>query len=41
MARASGDDAWLTVRPPIVPLSAAEAQSLFEALDGTGFRLAA
>ena len=39
MARATGDESWLNVRPPVAPLSAAEAQSLFEALDGTGFRL--
>ena len=41
MARATGDAAWTTVRPPNVPLSEADASALFAALDGTGFKLAA
>ena len=39
MARGTGNDAWLTVRPPIAPLPPAAAQSLFTALDSTGFAL--
>jgi 4-hydroxy-tetrahydrodipicolinate synthase len=40
-ARHSGDKSWLTVRPPVAPLSAAEETALFAALDGTQFKLAA
>ena len=40
-ARHTGDKSWLTTRPPVAPLSAAEEAALFAALDGTQFKLAA
>jgi 4-hydroxy-tetrahydrodipicolinate synthase len=39
MARSTGDDGWLAVRPPLVTLDAAKRQALFKALDGIGFAL--
>jgi 4-hydroxy-tetrahydrodipicolinate synthase len=40
-ARHTGNKTWLTVRPPVAPLSAANEAALFAALDGTQFKLAA
>lgn len=37
LARATGDPAWANVRPPLVPLGAAERGALFAALDATGY----
>ncbi len=34
-----GDPAWATVRPPLHPLSAAQASALRESLDGDGFTM--
>ncbi len=39
-ARHAGDAAWLTLRPPHLPLSAEAASRLFEAFDACGLRLA-
>lgn len=39
MARITGDDAWLAVRPPLVVLDAAKRAALFQALDGIGVTL--
>lgn len=40
MARHSGDQSWIKIRPPLMPLAAEQAKSLFDALDATGFSLA-
>jgi len=40
-ARHTGDKGWLTTRPPVAPLSAANEAALFAALDSTQFKLAA
>ena len=40
MARHHGDESWLALRPPLVPLTPAEAKGLFAGLDATGFSLA-
>ncbi len=37
VARVSGDDGWLNVRPPFVGLDEAEAAALFSALEDAGF----
>jgi 4-hydroxy-tetrahydrodipicolinate synthase len=39
MARITGDDAWLAVRPPLVTLDAAKRAALFQTLDGIGLAL--
>jgi 4-hydroxy-tetrahydrodipicolinate synthase len=41
VARALGDDEWITVRPPLVELTAAQRESLAADLDAHGFTLAA
>ncbi len=41
MARHTGDERWLNLRPPLVNLEPEEAQALFSGLDDAGFRLAA
>lgn len=37
LARRDGDDGWLTMRPPLMPLDEAEAAALFAALEAAGF----
>ncbi len=37
VARASGDQQWARTRPPLMPLSAAEAQAVYDKLDAIGF----
>jgi 4-hydroxy-tetrahydrodipicolinate synthase len=39
VAHESGDPAWATVRPPLVPLSAAQRTQLLELLQSIGFRM--
>lgn len=39
MAHHTGNDAWRTVRPPLVGLDAAQAAALFEQLTATGYML--
>ena len=39
MARAEDDESWLTVRPPVSPLSPVDVKSLFAGLDSTGFAM--
>jgi 4-hydroxy-tetrahydrodipicolinate synthase len=39
MARHSGNDRWLTVRPPLMRLSAADKEKLFQGFDAIGFEL--
>jgi 4-hydroxy-tetrahydrodipicolinate synthase len=41
VARGFGDDGWVTVRPPLVELTAAQRESLAADLDSHGFSLAA
>ena len=41
MARHSGDDGWLVMRPPLSELDDAKRQELFEAIDGIDLALAA
>ena len=40
LARHTGNDAWQTIRPPHVRLTAAQAQALFTAFDACGVQLA-
>ena len=35
----SGNDAWCTVRPPLVELNAEQREALQAALDGVGFQM--
>ena len=39
MARHSGNDAWLNIRPPLMPLNDADKEKLFRDLDAIGFQL--
>ena len=41
VARNTGDEQWLRIRPPHLPLVAAQSQALFEAFDASGVRLTA
>jgi 4-hydroxy-tetrahydrodipicolinate synthase len=37
LARRDGDDGWLTMRPPLMPLDEADSEELFAALQAAGF----
>jgi len=39
MARHSGDDAWLNIRPPLMPMNDADKEKLFRDFDAIGFQL--
>jgi len=39
MSRHSGNQQWLNIRPPLVPMSAADTEKLFAAFDAIGFDL--
>ncbi len=41
VARNTGDAQWLRIRPPHLPLAAAQSQALFQAFDASGVTLAA
>ena len=39
MARHSGNDAWLNIRPPLMPMNDADKEKLFRDFDAIGFQL--
>jgi len=39
MARHTGNDQWLNIRPPLVRMSAADKEKLFQGFDAIGFEL--
>ena len=39
MARHSGNDAWLDIRPPLMPMNDADKEKLFRDFDAIGFQL--
>jgi 4-hydroxy-tetrahydrodipicolinate synthase len=40
VARNTGDDAWLNMRPPIMPMGAEQTQALYAEYDGAGLTMA-